>query len=47
MGTVNQGGDPITALAFRAPFPSQQQTIAGHQARAQQNIDEIMAKLRG
>lgn len=46
MGTVNQGGDPITALALRAPFPSQQQAIEAHQVRAQRSIDDSMARLR-
>ncbi|RYP10415.1 hypothetical protein DL765_008111 [Monosporascus sp. GIB2] len=43
---TNDGGDPITALPFRAAS-SPQQTVAAHQARAQRNIDESMAKLSG
>ncbi|RYP40003.1 hypothetical protein DL767_001937 [Monosporascus sp. MG133] len=46
MRTVNEGGDPITALSFRAPVSSQQ-AIAAHRARAQRNIDESIAKFRG
>ncbi|RYP69449.1 hypothetical protein DL771_006101 [Monosporascus sp. 5C6A] len=46
MSTTNEGGDPITALPFRA-FSSQQQTVAAHRARAQRNIDETMAKFSG
>ncbi|RYP93168.1 hypothetical protein DL770_000742 [Monosporascus sp. CRB-9-2] len=46
MRTTDEGGDPITALPFRAAS-SQQQTIAAHQARAQRNIDESMAKFSG
>ncbi|RYP71765.1 hypothetical protein DL771_004577 [Monosporascus sp. 5C6A] len=46
MSTINEGGDPITALSFLAPVSSQQ-AIAAHRARAQHNIDESMTKFRG
>ncbi|RYP09710.1 hypothetical protein DL764_001136 [Monosporascus ibericus] len=46
MRTTNEGGDPITALPFRAAA-SPQQTITASQARAQRKIAENMAKFSG
>ncbi|RYP69049.1 hypothetical protein DL770_008327 [Monosporascus sp. CRB-9-2] len=46
MCMTNEGGDPITALPFRAALSSKQ-TITARQARAQRNIAESMAKFCG